>query len=129
MDLEGPAFKAFAAWRGQWAAQDCARSPGPIQVRSRAVGRQLGGCRAPSKGLRDVEAEGEKAPSASPFDDPAPVANPHLLTDLLTHVLQFDSSSFGDVACISLALERNNGVPILLKGVPSGDAGAARREE
>ena len=33
VDLEGPAFKAFAAWRGQWAATDCARSPGPIQVR------------------------------------------------------------------------------------------------
>ncbi|PRW56738.1 pyrophosphate--fructose 6-phosphate 1-phosphotransferase subunit beta [Chlorella sorokiniana] len=72
VELEGPAFKAFTAWRGQWAAKDCVRSPGPIQ---------------------------------------------------------FDSSSFGDLACISLALERNAGVPILIKGWAGGDAGVAMREE
>ncbi|KAI7839309.1 hypothetical protein COHA_007007 [Chlorella ohadii] len=72
VDLEGPAFKAFDSWRGQWAAQDWCRSPGPIQ---------------------------------------------------------FDSSSFGDVACISLALERNHGMPIRLKGSGDGAAGVARREE
>ncbi len=40
VDLEGPAFKAFASWRGQWAAQDWCRSPGPIQVRQWAMKAQ-----------------------------------------------------------------------------------------
>ena len=31
MDLQGPAFREFAARRAEWAAGDCFRCPGPIQ--------------------------------------------------------------------------------------------------
>lgn len=50
MDLEGPAFKAFAAWRAGWAAKDCARSPGPIQARGRDVAGRGGALLACSGG-------------------------------------------------------------------------------
>lgn len=34
VELDGPAFKAFAAEREEWSRVDCYRSPGPIQFSS-----------------------------------------------------------------------------------------------
>ena len=34
MELDGPAFEAFAAEREEWSRLDCYRSPGPIQFSS-----------------------------------------------------------------------------------------------
>jgi pyrophosphate--fructose-6-phosphate 1-phosphotransferase len=37
VELQGAPMRAYAAARGAWAAGDCFRSPGPIQVQGAAA--------------------------------------------------------------------------------------------
>lgn len=126
MDLQGEPFRAYAAARERWAAGDCGRSPGPIQVRPGLEGWGRGGGgetqllwwqgvwpdRRVHKLARWTYAHARPArrrphpllPHA-PTASPAPLPTPP----------QFHGSNLcADCASISLALEQNSGVPIVL---------------
>jgi hypothetical protein len=47
VDLEGAPMAAFAARRAAWAAGDCFRAPGPLQVAARAGFAHYDGCLHP----------------------------------------------------------------------------------
>lgn len=96
VDLQGAPFAHFAAVRAGWGAGDDVRSPGPIQARAGAARLHPLAMMLHVPRARDRPADVCRSPPC-----------------MLCSRAQFQGHAMADVATLTLALEVNEGRPIL----------------